>query len=666
MLLKNKILELEQFINKMNNLYISFDYVKLVLASPLKIKSWAEKYLPNGDLVGEVLEPETISTETLKPEINGLFCEKIFGPLQNYRCKCGKYRGFLFNKICEECNVEISDTKVRRYRMGYIDLYCPIVHPWYLNTSPNYLKIFLSIYNKNLKTSDIQKLIYFTTTKDVYINILEKLFNQQKNKTVNELTNFFTVKIQNLIGAELIKTILETINLQDEIQILRTNISLFSLNSNLITNNLNHFIDFKQLRVLESFNATKTNPAWMILTILPVLPPNLRPIYELENGKLILNDINELYRIIIEQNRHLKNSPINTLNIHHRILLQESIDTLIDKKPTFNTKANINNRKIKSLTEILKGKQGRFRQTLLGKRVDYSARSIISVGPELRLNQCGLPYNILKELFKPYLIKELLKLNLKKKTLKLVTYLIKKNKPIIWVLLNKLIKKYSILLNRAPTLHRFGIQAFDPILLLGNIIALHPLVCGGFNADFDGDQMAVHLPLYEISQLEIKTLMRPSYNMLSSATGELILKPTQDMVIGCYYLTVMITKYKNILKQWYSNERDALISFYKKEITLHTPILVRYKLSNQLINIINNTIFLTVKLNNIFFQKKQIKIYKQFKVNLDENKYYLLTNIGILIVSQVYMTEYLLTDLFFETSPGRLIFSINVQNTLKT
>ena len=411
----------------------------------------------------------------------------------------------------------------------------------------------------------------------------------------------------------------------------------------------------------------------MILTTLPVLPPNLRPLLELESGRLVAADVNEIYRLIITRNQRLFDFIYNyvapdLITVHSRKLLQEGVDSLIDnarlpKDKTF----CLNNKALKSLTEILEGKQGRFRQSLLGKRVDYSGRSVIIVGPNLRLNQCGLPYEMAVELFQPFLINELLKTKIKAPShnTKLAHIIIKKNKPFVWNLLTNLTKKYSILLNRAPTLHRFGIQAFDPVLILGQAIHLHPLVCTGFNADFDGDQMAVHLPLYECSQLETKTIMRPSYNVLAPSNGDVILKPTQDMVIGCYYLTLMIAKNNFIVKKWFSNENEALSAFYQKKLTLHTPILVRYALSKFKIKNENGKLQFFDTLTNLTSNNKEIILYKIFQIHKKVKKYYMLTNIGILIAHLINDNNYEITDLFLETTPGRLIFSFNFTNALK-
>jgi DNA-directed RNA polymerase subunit beta' len=684
---KDELLEFEKLLLQLENLHSSFDYLKISLASPNRIKNWSERILPTGEIIGEILKPETINFRTHQPEINGLFCEKIFGPIKNWKCKCGKYNGFIVDKICEECNVELVEARVRRYRMGYIDLACPIAHLWYLKGVPNYLCILLRSYNIELKISEIENIIYFKEEAET-IKGLEIFGEQERERNLsrervsrNELKRFFMfftkqTKLQysrakKRRGAEVIKSALEALNLTQEIKKARNSITNYCLRT-LQGNYTPDKTILRRIRILESFLVTKTNPSWMILTILPVLPPHLRPLLELENGRLVSADVNEIYRLIITRNQRLFDFLYNyiapeIITTQGRKLLQESVDSLIDNARVPKEKRIIlNNNALKSLTEILEGKQGRFRQSLLGKRVDYSGRSVIVVGPNLRLNQCGLPYEMAKELFKPFLINELLKTKIKAPShnTKLAHIIIKKNKPFVWSLLIALTKKYSVLLNRAPTLHRFGIQAFDPVLVLGQAIHLHPLVCTGFNADFDGDQMAVHLPLYESSQLEIRTMMRPSYNVLSPATGEVVLKPTQDMVIGCYYLTLMLYQKKNIIKKWFPNETNALSAFYQKKIDLHTPILVRYPFSELNFKIDNNELIF-LENNNFLNIKKKIIIYKSFEIKNIEKKYYLLTNIGILIARSINVTKFKLTDLFLETSPGRLLFSINFKNALK-
>ena len=689
---KEDILQLEKTLSKLENLNSSFDYLKLNLASPKRIKSWSERILPDGEIVGEVIKAETINFRTHQPEINGLFCEKIFGPIQNWKCKCGKYNGFVLDKICDECKVEIIEARVRRYRMGFIDLTCPVTHLWYLKGIPSYLCVLLRVYENSLTVDNLEGIIYMREG-ELPITKEHGLypFLQTHNKE-NELNQFFDIskissktndhkesknssikflKGKRRLGSEIIKAALENINLKKEIKKARSLIDELSL-VNLNKDYLPDKNKIRQIRILESFLATKTNPSWMVLTSLPVLPPNLRPLLELENGRLIAADVNEIYRLIITRNQRLFDFMYHfvapdLITVHSRRLLQESIDSLIDNaKLKKDKKFCLNNKPLKSLTEILEGKQGRFRQSLLGKRVDYSGRSVIVVGPSLRLNQCGLPYEMATELFQPFLINELLKTKIKvpSHNTKLAHIIIKKNKPFIWTLLTKLTKKYTVLLNRAPTLHRFGIQAFDPVMVLGQAIHLHPLVCTGFNADFDGDQMAVHLPLYESSQLEAKTMMRPSYNVISPSNGDVILKPTQDMVIGCYYLTLMISKKKSILQKWFANERDALLAFYNKKLTLHTPILVRYTLNDFKIEVINKKLKFIDTISYLNINEREIKVYKIFQLGTSIQKYYLLTNIGIVIARYVNKNEYILTDLFLETTPGRLIFSLNFKQSI--
>jgi DNA-directed RNA polymerase subunit beta' len=692
--MKNKktLLELDKILVKLKQLHTSFDYIRITLASPARIRSWAERILPSGETLGEIKKSETINFRNHEPEINGLFCEKIFGPIKNWKCKCGKYNGFVLDKICEECQVEIIESRVRRYRTGYIDLVYPVIHLWYLKGIPNYLCILLrglqnKLYNEigtempYLKISDLENIVYFKKeNKDIHHSLIPFLYSSieiNKNEIIKFTENISLNKnliIKKRKGAEIIKAALESLDLKIEIKKWR------SLIDHLKIHNFSFScIDFpeyttalKRIRILESFLSSKTNPSWMILSTLPVLPPTLRPLIELENGRLVTADINEIYRMIINRNQSLSEFFYDLLipemiSFHGKKLLQESVDSLIDNARIPKEKQFIlNNKVLKSLTEILEGKEGRFRQSLLGKRVDYSGRSVIIVGPTLRLNQCGLPYEMAKELFQPFLINKLLNKKIKtpNHNRKLAQIIIKKNKPFIWTLLVFLIKKYSVLLNRAPTLHRFGIQAFDSLLVLGKAIHLHPLVCTGFNADFDGDQMAVHLPLYEVSQLEIKTMMRPSYNVLSPSNGEVILKPTQDMVIGCYYLTLMITNYKHLQKKWFSNETDVLISFYQKKINIHTSILVRYSIENIEFKIINKKIEFFNPLISILQKTQQVNIYKIFNFETS-NKYYLLTNLGIILCYKITNIFYQITDIFIETTAGRLIFNKNFKNSLK-
>lgn len=676
MTLNGEILEIEKILGKLEDLHSSFDYLRITIASPERMKSWAERVLPHGEIVGEVLRPETINFRTHQPETYGLFCEKIFGPLKNWKCKCGLYNGFVLDKICENCHVEIIESRVRRYRMGYIDLTCPITHLWYVKGIPSYLTNILQVIEPNFKGSDLEDIIYFRKDESPFFSVFAEESNFSDRETKNELADFFGTRKKSLRsnssykreGGELLKAILENIDLKSQIKKLRFFLETLSLTEE------NTKLLVRKIRILESFFATKTKLSSMILTVLPVLPPTLRPLLELENGRLVAADVNEIYRLIITRNQRLLEFRSlfvpDIITIQGKKLLQECVDSLIDNaRLSKERKITLNDKPLKSLSEILEGKQGRFRQSLLGKRVDYSARSVIVVGPTLRLNQCGLPYQIGTELFQPFLINELLKTKIKVPSYntKLATIIIKKNKPFIWTLLTQLFKKYSILLNRAPTLHRFGIQAFDPVLVLGQSIHLHPLVCTGFNADFDGDQMAVHLPLYEASQLEVRTMMRPSYNVLSPANGEVILKPTQDMVIGCYYLTLMVTKNKQVVQKWFANEEEAIKAFYQKKINIHTPVLVRYKISNFSFDITNKKLKIYDSTKNVLFKDKEILISKVFKINFSIEKIYLITNIGVFIGRKTFSNNqsYQLSDLLMETSPGRLIFSMNFKKAIQ-
>ena len=711
-----EILELEKTLLQLENLHASFDYLRITIASPQRIRNWSNRVLPSGELIGEVLKPETINFRTHEPEINGLFCEKIFGPIKNWKCKCGKYNGFVLDKICDECDVEIIEARVRRYRMGHIDLTCPVTHLWYLKGVPNYLCILLRCLFPGIPVYDIEEIVYLKEPKkgslrekgedpnplDIFIrspktdvekNELKRFFRpsyfnpdsnrngnkQKKSGKLEENTDseysrepyFKEGRPMRRRGSEIIRAALESIDIPRAIKAARSSISNHSL-SNLNQSYVPEKSLIRRIRILESFLSTSTNPAWMVLTTLPVLPPNLRPLLELESGRLVAADINEIYRLIITRNQRLCDflfsyTAPDLITLHGRKLLQEGVDSLIDNARLPKDKMFcLNDKPLKSLTEILEGKQGRFRQSLLGKRVDYSGRSVIIVGPNLRLNQCGLPYEMATELFQPFLINELLKTKIKAPShnTKLAQIIIKKNKPFVWTLLTKLTKKYSILLNRAPTLHRFGIQAFDPIIILGQAIHLHPLVCTGFNADFDGDQMAVHLPLYEASQLEARTMMRPSYNVLSPSNGDVILKPTQDMVIGCYYLTLMVTNNSYQVKKWFANETEALSAFYQKKLTIHTPVLVRYSVANFKVQTENGKLVFVDDMTNFSSNDREITLKKTFNVGGTSEKYYLITTIGIFISRYINENYYELTDLFLETTPGRLIFSTNFKNSI--
>ena len=679
MISTTELFELEKVLKKLDKLHSSFDYLRISIASPERIKSWIERILPSGERIGEILKPDTVHFRTHEPVIGGLFCEQIFGPIKNWKCSCGFYNGFIVDKVCEYCHVEIVESRVRRYRMGYIDLGCPMPHIWYLKGAPSYLTLMLQIVNPLLKKREVEDIVYYRTRG--FFPSFQEDKERKKLEEKNEFTSFLKGRKEKRpgfeierLGGELLQAVLDSINVPLAIKNFRLFFEQENCRTSKTTREKNQKNFLRTLRILESFFATKTKLSWMILTLLPVLPPTLRPLVELENGQLVAADVNEAYRLIIVRNERLfsfRALYVPDLIVHQeRKLIQEAVDSLIDNARVGKEKRlTLNDKPLKTLTEILEGKQGRFRQSLLGKRVDYSARSVIVVGPTLRLNQCGLPYQIGMELFKPFLIQDLLKTIFldQSYSTKFANLILKKHKPLVWTLLTQLFQKHLVLLNRAPTLHRFGIQAFEPILVLGQAIHLHPLVCTGFNADFDGDQMAVHLPLYEASQLEIRTMMRPCFNVLSPANGEVILKPTQDMVIGCYYLTVMIQKNKQLLHKWFSTEQDALHAFYLKKLNVHTPILVRYKIDNLEFDIINNQLQIYTSKENFLFQKKEIIIHKIFPVNSLVEKFYLLTNIGIFIVHRTSLRDqkFFLTDFFLETSAGRLIFTLNYKEAIQ-
>jgi DNA-directed RNA polymerase subunit beta' len=676
MTLNKEILKLEKNLGKLENLQTSFDYLRLSIASPKRIRAWAERELPSKEIIGEISNSETLNFRTYQPEINGLFCEKIFGPIKNWKCKCGKYGGVQLNKICEECNVELTEARVRRYRMGYINLSIPISHLWYFKGSPNYLCILLRLIDDTLSNEDIEDIIYFRQSENYYNlenSLFKFIFSSKKIKPIFQKYLKENIKYKNThYGSEIIKSVLENIDLKEEIKKIRKLINFLNFKKIHKKNFFNKNI-IQKLRILESFLATKTNPSWMILTVLPVLPPNLRPLLELENKQLISADINEIYRLIIIRNERLFEFIYNyfapdMLTLQGRKLLQEAVDSLIDNsRVSKDKKLSLNNKNLKSLTDILEGKQGRFRQSLLGKRVDYSARSVIITNPVLNLNQCGLPFEIAKELFTPFLINLLFTLtaNPAQYNIKLIKLIINKNKPYIWRLLELLMKKNNVLLNRAPTLHKFGIQSFVPVLILGQSIHLHPLVCTGFNADFDGDQMAVHLPLYESSQLEAKTLMQPSFNILSPSNGEVILKPTQDIVIGCYYLTLMLKKLKIFNIEFFVSEEDALKKYYQKKINLHNSILVKYSNNDLIFKIKNQEISFYSNNLNLEFLKKKIFIKKIYILKIKKEKIFLITNCGILIAKKINNQNYYFETFFLETTPGRILFNFNIKTMKK-
>ncbi|GAB3191768.1 DNA-directed RNA polymerase subunit beta' [Hydrogenophaga aquatica] len=496
-----------------------FDAIRIGLASPEKIRSWS---------FGEVKKPETINYRTFKPERDGLFCAKIFGPIKDYECLCGKYKRLKHRGvICEKCGVEVTQTKVRRERMGHIDLAAPCAHIWFLKSLPSRLGLVL-----DMTLRDIERVLYFEAyvVVDPGMTPLKKfsiMSEDDYDAKVKEYGDEFIAKM----GAEGIKELLESIDLDTEIERLRNDLTGSELK---VKKNA------KRLKVLEAFKKSGIKPEWMVLEVLPVLPPDLRPLVPLDGGRFATSDLNDLYRRVINRNSRLKRllelKAPEIIARNEKRMLQEAVDSLLDNGRRGKAMTGANKRALKSLADMIKGKSGRFRQNLLGKRVDYSGRSVITVGPTLKLHQCGLPKLMALELFKPFIFARLEQMGIAT-TIKAAKKEVEAGTPVVWDILEDVIKEHPVLLNRAPTLHRLGIQAFEPILIEGKAIQLHPLVCSAFNADFDGDQMAVHVPLSVEAQMEARTLMLASNNVLFPASGEPSIVPSQDVVLGLYYTT---------------------------------------------------------------------------------------------------------------------------------
>ena len=790
-----------------------FDYIKIKLASPVRILQWSHRRLPNGQFIGEVQKSETINYRTFKPEMDGLFCERIFGPSKSLECACGKYKRVRYDGlICERCGVELTESRVRRHRMGHINLIYPVTHVWYTNSRPNYMALLLEveqcekridtgllyylpdiftlinsslefdtnpqihrlleeiIKNKGLITWLSNDPIFKENTQKLKRNILYSKINRnqysreqlvtdstlQLNKVKKNLKrllgifkkdNFsklvlsqifqqeyqkkFAIKSgkvnlrdnrikriklaslsyfiaedeisfyglhwdlqqyrrsrelgftgyplkpypkpnpQNrrrntpkyllrttpnyLIGAVLIKTELEKLNINIEISKTRRFITICSkvLHKEKPVYDCSKWFrkweyqriyklrdqSIKRIRILENLQATGSNPSWMVITILPVIPPALRPMIQLEGGRFATSDLNELYRrIITRNNRLLRLLEIDAPQLiirNEKRMLQEAVDTLIDNGKRGKIALSANNRPLKSLSDIIKGKHGRFRQNLLGKRVDYSGRSVIVVGPNLKLNQCGLPYEMALELFQPFIIRELINQGLAS-NMKVAKNLIQQNESAIDPVLEKVLSCHPIFLNRAPTLHRLGIQAFEPILVQGRAIKLHPLVCSAFNADFDGDQMAVHIPLSFESQAECYMLMLAPYNFLSPSNGEPIIMPSQDMVLGCYYLTVNNIKGLLGSNHYFTNLEDVILAYQQDQIELHSTVWVRY------MNFITKPKNLIKKL--VLKDESFIEYYENLQVRKDKT--------GKELVQ------------YIQTTTGRVIFNYTIQKTL--
>src|SRR5210317_1241261 len=686
-----------------------FDYIKIKLASPLRILQWSYRRLPNGQFIGEVQKSETINYRTFKPEMDGLFCERIFGPNKSFECACGKYKLIRYEGlICERCGVELTESRVRRHRMGYINLIYPVTHVWYINSRPNFMALLLEVeqYEKKLDTTytlnsekckkcegfklttstivdlwderikriKLASLAYFIAEDEIsfyglhwdlqqyrrsrelgYSGYPLKPYPKPQNRRYNTPKYLLRSTPNFLIGAPLIKRELEKLNLKSEIFRTRS----FVLICTKVLNKEEGFYNeskwfrkweqqriykireqaIKRIRILENLIGTGSRPSWMILSILPVIPPALRPMIQLEGGRFATSDLNELYRrIITRNNRLLRLLEIDAPQLiirNEKRLLQEAVDTLIDNGKRGKIALSANNRPLKSLSDIIKGKHGRFRQNLLGKRVDYSGRSVIVVGPSLKLNQCGLPYEMAIELFQPFIIRELINQGLAS-NMKVAKNLLQQNEPIIDPVLEKVLANHPIFLNRAPTLHRLGIQAFEPIIVQGRAIKLHPLVCSAFNADFDGDQMAVHVPLSVEAQAECYMLMLAPYNFLSPASGEPIIMPSQDMVLGCYYLTVNNIKSLLGSTHYFANLNDVILAYEQNQIEIHSCIWVRdQNLQKEPVNLIKR-IDLKDTTSIYHYENLQIRKTKDNKI----------------------IVQYIIT------TTGRVIFNYTIQKTL--
>jgi len=501
----------------------SFDQIRISIASPERIRSWS---------YGEIKKPETINYRTFKPERDGLFCARIFGPIKDYECLCGKYKRMKYRGIiCEKCGVEVTLSKVRRDRMGHIELASPVAHIWFLKSLPSRIGLLL-----DMTLKDLERILYFENYVVIEPGLTPLKLHQLlgEEEFIQAQDDYGPDNFTAAIGAEALQKMLSAINLDEELEKLRT--ELRETTSEAKRKKL-----VKRLKLIEAFIASNSRPEWMILEVIPVIPPELRPLVPLDGGRFATSDLNDLYRRVINRNNRLKRlielrAP-DIIVRNEKRMLQEAVDALFDNGRRGRVITGANKRPLKSLSDMLKGKQGRFRQNLLGKRVDYSGRSVIVVGPELKLHQCGLPKKMALELFKPFIYSKL-ELYQMASTIKAAKRMVEKERPEVWDILEEVIREHPVLLNRAPTLHRLGIQAFEPILIEGKAIQLHPLVCTAFNADFDGDQMAVHVPLSLEAQLEARVLMMSTNNILSPANGKPIIVPSQDIVLGLYYITM--------------------------------------------------------------------------------------------------------------------------------
>nr|YP_009667959.1 RNA polymerase beta [Jubula hutchinsiae]QCW58735.1 RNA polymerase beta [Jubula hutchinsiae] len=641
-----------------------YQYLKIELASPEQIRDWAKRILPSGEIVGQVTKPYTLHYKTHKPEKDGLFCERIFGPIKSGVCICGKYQGITNKKsnikVCENCGVDFIESRIRRYRMGYIELACPVTHIWYLKRLPSCIANLLA---KPLK--ELESLVYCDlfiarpiNEKPILLK-LKGLFKYEDQSWRDVFPRFFSYGgfeiFQNreiATGGDAIKKQLTNLNLQNVINYAHLEWKEFAEQKS----TGNYWEDRKiqrrkdllirRIKLAKHFFQTNIKPEWMVLSTLPVLPPELRPMIELGEGELIMSDLNELYRRVIYRNNTLidflarSDSTPGGLIVCQKRLVQEAVDALIDNGIRGQPMRDSHNRSYKSFSDLIEGKEGRFRENLLGKRVDYSGRSVIVVGPSLPLHQCGLPREMAIELFQAFIIRNLIGKNLAP-NLRVAKTMIQNEKPIIWKVLEEIMEGHPILLNRAPTLHRLGMQAFQPILINGRAIHLHPLVCGGFNADFDGDQMAVHVPLSLEAQAEARLLMLSRRNLLSPATGDPVSIPSQDMLLGLYILTLenflgiygnryspfdsdedtkkkrMTDKKKYLKMPYFYAYEDVLKAHRQQIINLHSLLWLQCHMNSQIITSIirEEPIETRYKPLGNFYQ-----IYENFQIRRNKNR----------------------------------------------
>ena len=560
-----------------------FSSIKIGLASPEMMRDKTEKIIINengeeekvvikGWSYGEVTKPETINYRTLKPEKDGLFCEAIFGPTKDWECHCGKYKKVHYKgRICEKCHVEITKAKVRRERMGHIELAAPVSHIWYFKGIPSRMALMLD----DIVPKNLEQVLYFAkyiVTDVKPDSMAEREIKKQQVLSETEYREFkkkYGSDFEAMMGAEAIQKLLAEINLEEQSKKLKDELEGASGQRKIKL--------LKKLEVVEAFRLSGNRPEWMILNVLPVIPPEIRPMVQLDGGRFATSDLNDLYRRVINRNNRLKKlmelkAPSMIIRNEKR-MLQEAVDAIIDNGRRGKAVTGPNNRSLKSLSDMLKGKQGRFRQNLLGKRVDYSGRSVIVVGPELKMYQCGLPKEMALELFKPFVMKILVESN-SVHNIKSAKKAVESAKPEVWDALERVIKGHPVMLNRAPTLHRLGIQAFEPVLVEGKALKLHPLSCTAFNADFDGDQMAVHVPLSAEAQAEARFLMLAANNLLKPSDGKPVTVPTQDMVLGSYYLTLDKDGEKGEGKV-FRDVDEVIMAYQTGVIALHAKIKVR-------------------------------------------------------------------------------------------